>query len=466
MVEEKKEKRKAGEPLKKKSEPAQKKAFNINILWAGILLSVLLAVSFIIALSVVSPRVQLDLLKQSFTITEEMKKEASNVVNQLKSATPELQKIIIELYDFNPKEQKDILEDLKRLKDAQEYLEISKKDFEESSKIVKESEKKQEESQKALEEAMKIFEETEEGSEEEQSLVEETSKYVDEAKKYTTELYEDRRYNVALEFIYESNLQSVKTSIKLLENDFRVRLRQVASEASTKDNLSYDYIELFIVTLIIAVTIGSILGLLIINIISPSQVKKDDIKIVGKSNNITTTYNQHTSIKGKNIIALSEDWRDVLWGAYKRLRNEEKNMQSRNVNNLITGVGSALLGFSWLLILIFLFNDAEYGDGVLDFLANYWARFSVVLILGLCAAFFLRLYTQTIRRIDKNRNEITNIELRLVSGLMLYDKTNSANFSALAKIIAQEERNFVLGKNESSGGIDPSKLLEIIKATK
>ena len=465
MVKDKKEKTKVDEPSKKPSKPAQKKTpiITINIFLPVILLSVVVAVSFIIALSVVSPQVQTDLSDESFTITEEMKEEASNVVNQLKSATPELQKIIIELYDFNPEEQKDILEDLKTLKELQGYSENSKKDFEESNKIVKEAEKKEKESQKALEEAMKIFEETEEGSEEEQNLAEETSKYVDEANKYIRELYDDIRHNAALEFIYESNLQSVRTSIGLLENNFQFRFLDIAREASAKGSLSYNYIELFIVTLIIAVTISSILGLLIINIISPSQVKKDDIKIVGKSNNITTTYNQHTSIKGK---ILSEDWHDVLWGAHKRLRNEEKNMQSRNVNNLITGVGSALLGFSWLLILIFLFNDAEYGDGVLDFLANYWARFSVVLILGLCATFFLRLYTQTIRRIDKNRNEITNIELRLVSGLMLYDKTNSANFSALAKIIAQEERNFVLGKNESSGGIDPSKLLEIIKATK
>lgn len=454
MVKEKKEKRKAGEPLKKKSEPAQKKTFNINILGVVILLSVLLTVSFAIAWSVVSPK------QQPIVITEEMQeridKDARDIVVQLKNASPEQQKNIIESYSFKPEKQKEILEDLKSLKNQQEHLKNSKENLEESNKIVKEAEKKEKESQKALEEAMKIFEETEEGSVEEQNLAEETSKYIDEANKYIDELYDDIKHNVALEFIYESSLQSVRTSIILLENDFQFRLQEITREASAKDSLSYDYIELFTVTLIIAATIIAVLGLLFINTTPSSQVKKDGTKTVIVSDTIINNYNHATS------ITKSEDWRDVLWGAHKRLRDEEKNMQSRNINNLITGVGSALLGFSWLLILIFLFNDAEYGDGVLDFLANYWARFSVVLILGLCATFFLRLYTKTIRRIDRNRNEITNIELRLASGSMLCDKEDRGKLKSLANELSKEERNFVLDKNESSAILDTEKLIGIL----
>ena len=396
------------EPSEKPSRPAQKKTTTIKILLFIIpLFAMVLAVSFLIALSVVSPQVQQNVMTEE--MEKQIDKEASNLAVQLQSAAPKLQEIIIGLYKIKPERQEQILKLLKSLKKSQENL----------KKIPE-----------LLENPLNSTEE-----------------------------------NLSLEVLNKEVLGEIGSAKNVLEEYLNLILLEITLKTKAKNILDY-YIELSTVTLIIAGTIIAVLGLLFINISSSSQVKKDNNKTFVVSDTIINTYNHSTSIKGKNIIAVSEDWRDVLWGAHKRLRNEEKNMQSRNVNNLITGVGSALLGFSWLLILIFLFNDAEYGDGVLDFLANYWARFSIVLILGLCATFFFRLYTQTIRRIDKNRNEITNIELRLVSGLMLYDKTNSANFSALAKIIAQEERNFVLGKNESSGGIDPSKLLEIIKATK
>ncbi len=400
---------KVGEPSEKPSEPAQKKTTTIKILLFIIpLFAMVLAVSFLIALSVVSPQVQQNVMTEE--MEKQIDKEASNLAVQLQSAAPKLQEIIIGLYKIKPERQEQILKLLKSLKKSQENL----------KKIPE-----------LLENPLNSTEE-----------------------------------NLSLEVLNKEVLGEIGSAKNVLEEYLNLILLEITLKTKAKNILDYYYIELSTITLIIAGTIISVLGLLFINTSSSSQVKKDSNKTFVVSDTIINTYNHSTSIKGKNIIEVSEDWRDVLWGAHKRLRNEEKNMQSRNVNNLITGVGSALLGFSWLLILIFLFNDAEYGDGVLDFLANYWARFSIVLILGLCATFFFRLYTQTIRRIDKNRNEITNIELRLVSGLMLYDKTNSANFSALAKIIAQEERNFVLGKNESSGGIDPSKLLEIIKATK
>ena len=160
------------------------------------------------------------------------------------------------------------------------------------------------------------------------------------------------------------------------------------------------------------------------------------------------------------------DWREVLLVARKRLSVEQQRLRTRNAVNLTFGVVGLLAGLSVLIY----FRSFTVGLGkdysFVDFLIAYWSRVSIVITIGVFAGFFLRLYALTERVIERNKNEMTNIELRLTSGLMLYDTKNKDNFAILADTLSKEERNFILGKNESSGGIDPSKLLEIIKATK
>ncbi len=159
------------------------------------------------------------------------------------------------------------------------------------------------------------------------------------------------------------------------------------------------------------------------------------------------------------------DWREYLLAAHKRLTKEEQRLQARNRSNLRIGIGMAFLGVillaSYLYYLLFL-GGSGTGNDFWTFLINYLPSFSIIIILGTLAVFFLRLYSSNERRLERNKSVLTNIELRLTAGLMLYDEKDKANFAILADNISKEDSNFVLGKNESSAGISTERLIEII----
>ncbi len=153
-----------------------------------------------------------------------------------------------------------------------------------------------------------------------------------------------------------------------------------------------------------------------------------------------------------------KDWREVLLSSRRRLLNEEERLLARNRANLRIGIVSVLSGITLLIIFLFMNNEARANSNFIDFLTIYWARIGIVITIGVFAGFFLRLYSLTERAIANNKNEITNIELRLTSGLLLHKKTSAKKFDSLADDLAKEERNFVLKKNETSAITDSDKL--------
>ncbi len=154
------------------------------------------------------------------------------------------------------------------------------------------------------------------------------------------------------------------------------------------------------------------------------------------------------------------NWSEVLLAARKRLLDEEQRLQVRNVVNLTTGIVSVLAGAVLLGVFLYLNHDDEVRNYLtfIDFLVLFGTRISIIIIIGVFAGFFLRLYSLTERAIANNKNEITNIELRLASGLLLSKKTSVEKFDSLADDLAKEERNFVLKKHETSATADIDKV--------
>ncbi len=160
-----------------------------------------------------------------------------------------------------------------------------------------------------------------------------------------------------------------------------------------------------------------------------------------------------------------EDWRESLLGARKRLMDEEHRLLANNKINIEAAMWMAFIGVALPIYYIFFISELGENANLWTIFASYWPIFSVVFVFEIIAGFFLRAYIQTEHRIERKQNEMTNIELRLTAGLMLSEKTNKEKFAELAGTLSKEERNFVLGKNESSATseiIDNKKLLEII----
>ncbi len=193
--------------------------------------------------------------------------------------------------------------------------------------------------------------------------------------------------------------------------------------------------------------------------------EKDEVEKAKLEQKALELRREHLLLLNENLQkkdgSFVEDWREVLLVSRKRLVDEEERLLLNNRVNIEVAIFTALAGISLPLYYIFSGESAGVENTFETFFASYWPIFSIVVIFEIIAMFFLRVYNQTAGRIERNKNEITNIELRLTAGLMLSEKTNKDKFAKLADTLSKEERNFILRKNESSAILDTDKLVEI-----
>ncbi len=158
---------------------------------------------------------------------------------------------------------------------------------------------------------------------------------------------------------------------------------------------------------------------------------------------------------------ISTKWGITLVASYDRLLDEGYRLRKRNRINLIFGIIVAFMGASFFIFagVISYYDETLQNLSFSNFPFYYLLCIPITIISEVLAIFFLRLYAQTEKSIERNKNELTNIELRLTASQLLEDKEK---FVELADTLAKEERNFVLGKNESSAGIGVDRVTEII----
>ncbi len=162
-------------------------------------------------------------------------------------------------------------------------------------------------------------------------------------------------------------------------------------------------------------------------------------------------------------------WELVMGSSRARLKNETKRLSSRSTLNLMAGILFSLMSIGALFFLVLQnIESLSQNDAMDTFVKAYLPRFSVVILIQVLATFFLRMYVRNEKDILKNKNEITNIELKMAAMSLLSDKTKGAESLRIALI--KDERNFLIGKSEkavSSDGKDVlSDLMDLIKVAK
>ena len=154
---------------------------------------------------------------------------------------------------------------------------------------------------------------------------------------------------------------------------------------------------------------------------------------------------------------ISTKWGITLVASHDRLLDEEDRLRRRNRFNLLFGIAAALIGASFFMGA----GIVSYYDKTLQTLSfnnfpfYYLLCIPITIISEVVAIFFLRLFALTEQSIERNKNEMTNIELRLTASQLLEDKDK---FDSLADTLSNEERNFVLKKNETSATADIDKV--------
>ncbi len=146
-----------------------------------------------------------------------------------------------------------------------------------------------------------------------------------------------------------------------------------------------------------------------------------------------------------------------------RLRSEIAQQSKRADIYIVFGSGITLIAGAFLYLTVqeilgvYKVNNANTGISGSD-MFSIAVRFSIVVFIEVFAFYYLRLYKNIMDNIKYYQNEITNIEMKVLS---LHSVENSSCNDSLKIIIgelAKTERNFVIDKNKTTVDLERSKL--------
>ena len=153
---------------------------------------------------------------------------------------------------------------------------------------------------------------------------------------------------------------------------------------------------------------------------------------------------------------ISEDYSQQLFrGVTDRLTMETRNLARRGNLNLILGMSTTLIG---LFILAYAVYDSPKSQSVQELAAYFVPRVSLVLLVEVFAYFFLRLYKQSLEEIKYFQNEITNVESRMIAMYFASRVEDPALGARLAEELARTERNFILGKDQTTVDLEKERI--------
>ena len=138
-----------------------------------------------------------------------------------------------------------------------------------------------------------------------------------------------------------------------------------------------------------------------------------------------------------------------------RLESEIDRLNRRGGVNLAIGSTIALTGI--LSLAYFLYSAPGIVDGV-GFFIHHLPKLSFVVVVELFAYFFLRLYKNGFDEIKYFQNEITNIEMKVMSLKYVQEFKSEDMIKELAMHLMKTERNFILEKGQTTVSIEKDRL--------
>jgi hypothetical protein len=154
----------------------------------------------------------------------------------------------------------------------------------------------------------------------------------------------------------------------------------------------------------------------------------------------------------------------VFQAARQRLMDDSQRIDRISRRNLYFGIvfsAFALGALAWPLIAQSLSaNIPEIGTDPKDvfrWLAQtYLPRFAVAILLQFVGFFFLRLYVANELDLKHNRNELTNLEVKMMALQLAVKIGDASSKKEIVRVFSKTERNFVLKKNEKIISADNS----------
>lgn len=141
-----------------------------------------------------------------------------------------------------------------------------------------------------------------------------------------------------------------------------------------------------------------------------------------------------------------------------RLESEIDRLNRRGGVNLAIGSTIALIG---ILSLAYFLYSAPGEVGGVEFFIHQLPKLSFVIVVEVFAYFFLRLYKNGFDEIKYFQNEITNIEMKVMSLKYAQDFKSEDMIKELAMHLMKTERNFILEKGQTTVSIEKDRLQNI-----
>ncbi|MDF3414307.1 hypothetical protein HKX54_07550 [Sulfitobacter sp. M57] len=155
-----------------------------------------------------------------------------------------------------------------------------------------------------------------------------------------------------------------------------------------------------------------------------------------------------------------DKWKDAFATSQMRLLAESDRLRNRSTTNLAFGLGFSIFSVVALGVLLFWLTPVLSTNTFSEFATVFFPRLTIVLLVQLTASFFLRMHASNESDIKQNKNEITNLELRYAGACL---KSGGTEFSSLAESLMNEERNFILNKDQKVAGATRAISVETIQ---
>jgi len=133
----------------------------------------------------------------------------------------------------------------------------------------------------------------------------------------------------------------------------------------------------------------------------------------------------------------------------RRMIEESERLQRNGYLNLMIGILFSVIALGILGYPLFNPNSVQVTDWI-SFFDHFAPRLSVGLLIQLIGFFFLRLYVAGESEVHYIRNEITNLESRLIGYHIASVSKQTVAMTDLVKQLARTERNFKLKKGEKA----------------
>lgn len=153
---------------------------------------------------------------------------------------------------------------------------------------------------------------------------------------------------------------------------------------------------------------------------------------------------------GADIVS-SERYSDLLRDLLEfkeRLNMEIRKLSLRANTNLSIGSVTTLIAVV-VLYLTVVSNHLNFSDSI-SLYSYFIPRISLVIFIEVFAFFFLKLYRSNLDNIRYYHNELTNIEMKIISLKSAIINVDKSTINEVVKELSRTERNFVIKKGETT----------------